>query len=169
MIYEKCRDILLQECELIQNAVIIQEKIRAAVTDREWTDFDVHLNAMNSIENKMVNLENERENLFLVFNSLVRERTFCDNLDEKGKFMELVSLLPKNQSEELTEIYRSLKMESIKLRISNDALMTYVTGVKTTLQEFFDLAFPERGGKMYTKDGTHFSNDMRSMVLNRSF
>jgi len=169
MIYEKCRDILLQECELIQNAVLIQEKIRAAVTDREWTDFDVHLNAMNSIENKMVCLENERENLFLVFKSLVHERSFCDNLDEKGQFNELVSLLPKNQRDELTEIYRSLKIESIKLHMSNDSLMTYITGVKATVQEFFDLAFPERGGKMYTKDGTHFSNDMRSMVLNRSF
>ncbi|MCL2186985.1 MAG: hypothetical protein FWB86_14225 [Treponema sp.] len=169
MIYEKCRDILLQECELIQNAVLIQEKIRAAVTSREWTDFDVHLNAMNSIENKMTVLENERENLFLVYQSLIHERGFCDNLDDKGRFMELVSLLPKKQSEELTEIYRSLKIESIKLHMSNDALMTYITGVKSTLQEFFDLAFPERGGKMYTKDGTHFSNDMRSMVLNRSF
>jgi len=169
MMYEKCRDILLQECELIQNAVLIQEKIRAAVTEREWTDFDTHLNSMNSIENKLTNLENERENLFLVYQSLIREKVFCDNLDEKGQFMELMALLPQKQGEELTEIYRSLKMESIKLRISNDALMTYITGVKSTLQEFFDLAFPERGGKMYTKDGTHFSNDMRSMVLNRSF
>ncbi|MCL2210505.1 MAG: hypothetical protein FWB95_01125 [Treponema sp.] len=169
MIYEKCRDILLQECELIQGAVAVQEKIRAAVSEREWTDFDTHLNAMNSIENKMVNLESERENLFLVFKSLIHEKSFCENLDDKGQFKELVSLLPKNQRDELNEIYRSLKMESLKLRISNDALMTYISGVKSTLQEFFELAFPERGGKMYTKDGTHFSNDMRCMVLNRSF
>jgi len=169
MIYEKCRDILLQECELIQNAFLIQEKIRKAVTEREWTDFDAHLNAMNAIENKMVSLEGEREQLFVVFKALVHERTFCENLDDKGQFLELVSLLPLKQREDLNEIYRSLKVESIKLHMANDALMTYIAGVKSTLQEFFDLAFPERGGKMYTKTGTHFSNDMRSMVLNRSF
>jgi len=53
MIYEKCRDILLQECELIQNAVVEQEKIRQAVTDREWTVFEDHLSAMNSLESKI--------------------------------------------------------------------------------------------------------------------
>ncbi|MCL2758939.1 MAG: hypothetical protein FWD22_01860 [Treponema sp.] len=169
MIYEKCRDILLQECELIQNAVIVQDKIRQAVTDREWAIFEDHLSAMNSIEIKMEDLENEREKLFTVFKTLVHEQSFSETLDDKGKFYALVSILPENQRNDLTSIYRSLKFEAIKLRMANDALFTYITEVKATLKEFFDLAFPERGGKMYTKEGTHFSNDMRSMVLNRSF
>jgi hypothetical protein len=169
MIYEKCRDILLQECELIQNAAVMQEKIRLAVTEREWTVFEDHLSAMNAIESKIETLEAEREQLFLVFETLIHQKSFSENLDAKGRFYALVSMLPENQRNDLTSIYRSLKIESIKLRMANDALMTYLSGVKTTLKDFFDLAFPERAGKMYTNRGTHSLNDMRSMVLNRRF
>ena len=169
MIYEKCRDILLQECELIQNAAVVQEKIRLAVTEREWAVFEDHLSAMNAIESKIETLETEREQLFLVFETLIHQKSFSENLDAKGRFYALVSMLPENQRNDLTSIYRSLKLESIKLRMANDALMTYLSGVKTTLKDFFDLAFPERAGKMYTNRGNHSSNDMRSMVLNRQF
>ena len=61
MIYEKCRDILLQEFELVQIAVAVQEKIRLAVTERQWTVFEDNLSAMNGIESKLENLEIERE------------------------------------------------------------------------------------------------------------
>jgi hypothetical protein len=169
MIYEKCRDILLQEFELIQNAVIEQEKIRQAVTNREWTVFEDHLGAMNSIESKIETLEREREQLFTVYKTLIHQRSFSENLDAKGQFYALVSLLPENQRNDLTAIYRSLKLEAIKLRMANESLFAYLSGIKSTLKDFFDLAFPERGGKMYTKEGMHFSNDMQSIFLNRSF
>jgi small-conductance mechanosensitive channel len=169
MIYEKCRDILLREFELIQNAVIIQENIRSAVTEREWMVFEDHLSAMNAIQSKMESLETEREKLFTVFEAIVHEKSFSENLDEKNRFNTLVNILPENQRNDLTSIYRSLKLEALKLRIANEALMTYLGEIKSTLNEFFTSAFPERFGKMYTKEGTHFSNNMNSMVLNRSF
>jgi len=169
MIYEKCRDILLQECELIQNAVNEQEKIRHAVSNREWSVFEDHLSVMNAIENKIASLETEREQLFVIFKTLIHQQSFSENLDSKGQFFALVSVLPEKQREELKAIYLSLKQEAIKLRVANEMLFAYLSGIKSTLKEFFDLAFPERGGKMYTKDGMHFSNDMHSMLLNRSF
>ena len=167
--YEKCRDILLQESELIQNAAFIHEKIRLAVTGKDWTVFDDQLSAMNEIELKMEGLEKEREKLFSVYEALVHQTNFSKTLDAKGRFFRLVSSLPQEQRTELTSIYRSLKIESIKLRMANDTLMTYLNGVKTALKDFFDLAFPERAGKTYTNLGTHFSHDMRSMVLNSQF
>ena len=169
MIYEKCRDILLQESVLIQEAVLVQEKIKKAVHDREWTEFDDHFSVLNSIQSKIEGLEIEREALFNINNVIVREKNFSENLDAKGLFYALVSLLPAEQRNDLTSIYRSLKIESLKLRLANDTLMTYLNEVKSTLKEFFTLAFPENLGNTYTKDGTHFSQDMRSVVLNTSF
>jgi hypothetical protein len=124
---------------------------------------------MNSIESKMENLENEREKLFSVFDILIHEKGFSENLDTKGRFYSLVSRLPDNQRSELIDIYRSLKHEASKLRIANDSLLTYLNEVKSTLNDFFALAFPEKCGKMYTKNGTQSSNELSSMVLNRSF
>jgi len=169
MIYEKCRNILLQEFELIQNAVIVQERIRTAITNKEWTIFEDHLNVMNSIESKMETLETEREHLFCVFEALTHQEGFSEILDAKGRFYKMAALLPENQRNDLTSIYRSLKLEALKLRIANDALYAYLSEIKSTLNEFFALAFPERCGKVYTKTGNHFSNELSSVVLNRSF
>ena len=169
MIYEKCRDILLRECELIQNAAVVQEKIRVAVMEKDWTIFQDNLTVMNEIELKMEELEQEREQLFSVFEAMIHQKSFSETLDAKGRFYKLVTLLPENQRNDLTSIYRNLKLESIKLRLANDTLLTYLNGIKSTLKDFFDLAFPDRAGKMYTKQGTHFSHDMRSMVLNSRF
>ena len=169
MIYEKCRDILLQESVLIQEAVYVQEKIRKAVHDREWTEFDDHYSVLNSIQSKIEALETEREHLFDLNEIIIREQSFSENLDAKGRFYALISLLPIDQRYDLTSIYRSLKVESLKLRMANETLMTYLNEVKSTLKEFFSLAFPESLGNTYTKDGTHFSHEMRSMVLNTSF
>ena len=169
MVYEKCRGILLKEFELIQTALVIQEKIRIAVSDRQWTVFEEILSAINGIEAKLNELEAEREKLFNVSNALLHQQNFSDNLDSRGCFFALTAMLPEDQRYDLTSIYRSLKLEAVKLKIENESLCVYLNGIKSTLREFFDLAFTERGGKMYTKEGTHFSHDLSSMVLNRSF
>jgi hypothetical protein len=171
MIYEKCREILLRECELVQHAASIQEKIRNAVMEREWADFEEYINTMNHIENSLAGMEDEREQLFSAFESLVRKNNPGSNVDgdAKSRFYSLASLLPEEQRNDLTSIFRSLKIEAIRLRIANETFKHYVAGLRTTLKEIFDIAFPERGGMMYTQRGTHLSNDMRSMVLNQSF
>ena len=169
MIYEKCRDILLRECELVQNASIIQEKIQQAVTNKDWVVFEDNLSAMHAIESKMEGLEFERDQLFNVYETILHQKSFAHNLDSKGRFYKLVSILPEDQRNDLSAIYRSLKIEALKLRMANDTLMTYLIGIKATLKDFFDLAFPERAGKLYTNYGTQVSHDMRSMVLNAQF
>jgi hypothetical protein len=47
--------------------------------------------------------------------------------------------------------------------------MSYLSGARATMAGFFELAFPDRGGRIYTPSGTPISHDMRSMVLNRRF
>jgi hypothetical protein len=169
MIYEKCRDILLRECELVQNAAVIQENIRLSVIEHKWADFEDQIKAMNSIENQLVTLENEREQLFTAFEALTHYNGFSGTDDPKRRFYAMASILPENQRNELTAIYRSLRLEAMKLRIANEVLMTYLAQVNSTVKEFFDLAFPERAGKVYTSQGIHLSHDMRSMVVNHSF
>jgi len=169
MIYEKCRNILLKEFELIQSAAAVQDKIRLAVTERQWTAFEENLSVMNGIERKLDELDNERERIFDIAKTLIHQRNFSDNLDSKGRFHALTAFLPEEQRNELTAIYRALKHEAAKLRIANESLSSYLNGIKNTLRDFIDLAFVERGGKMYTKNGTHFSHDMSRVVLNKSF
>jgi hypothetical protein len=72
------------------------------------------------------------------------------------------------QRGELRNIYRSLKLEALKLRLANEALLEYLNEIRTTTAGFFEIVFPEMGGKLYTRNGIPVSHDMRSIVLNQS-
>ncbi|MDR2941402.1 MAG: hypothetical protein LBV17_02285 [Treponema sp.] len=169
MIYEKCKDILMRERELVQSAAEEQEKMRLAVFNREWQGFEENVSALTVIERQLVEMEDEREQLFCAFEALLQHKNSLYERDGKGRFYAMVALLPENQRNELTSLYRNLKMETLSLRIANETLRTYLGGIKNTIKEFFDKAFPQRAGKIYTQQGTHLSHDMRSMVVNQSF
>jgi hypothetical protein len=168
MFYEKCREILLKECELVQMAAAAQEKIRAAVMNREWADFESHFQAMNAVEGELAGLEKKRESLFAEF-EVSEGLNPLNTKDAKGRFYAMASILPENQRNDLTEVYRSLKLETLKLRMANDVFAVYIGGINATIAEFFEVAFPDYGGKMYTPEGKRLLHDMRSMVLNQRF
>ncbi|GHV94722.1 hypothetical protein AGMMS50293_10420 [Spirochaetia bacterium] len=170
MMFEKCREILLRECELIQKAASLQKLIEEAVRNREWTDFEGHFIALNGVEQDIGLMEKEREGLFANFAAADALNANGPDLnDDKGRFYAMVSRLPAEERNELTGIYRSLKLEALKLRMANDTLMSYLSGARATLADFLEHAFPDRGGRIYTKNGAPLSHDMRSMVLNRIF
>ena len=164
MIYERCREILLKEIELVMQAASLQEKTRTAVLEGEWDSFEGQIIEIKTIESKLIELEDEREKLFQSFAG-----ANSGDLDPKSRFYSIVGKLPEDQRNDLTGIYRSLKMETLKLRIMNESYMTYLTGIKSTINDFFEAVFPQGFGKMYTPQGTHHSHDMRSLMLNQSF
>jgi hypothetical protein len=160
MVFENCKEILLKESELVQRIAGLQDLIREAVFNRDWTDFEAHFNNLGEMGEEFTALESEREKLFSGFQA------------EKGdsaKFYAFAAHLPVEQSREISEIYRKLKLETMKVRMSGEALMGYIAGARATIAGFFEIAFPDRGGKIYSSYGKTVSHDMRSMVLNRSF
>ena len=159
MVFEQCREILLKESELVQRIAGLQKLIREAVTHREWTDFESHFKALGELREEIAALESERE------------RFFSEMTGRTGdfSFYAFAARLPVERRAELTAIYRNLKLETLRVQMSGEALMTYITEVRVVLAGFFEVAFPDRGGKIYTPHGRSISHDMRSMVLNRSF
>jgi hypothetical protein len=96
-------------------------------------------------------VENERERLFT------------------GRFYVFVAQFPDEQRSELSAIYRRLKHESLRVRMAGQTLMGYISEARATITGFFQIVFPDRGGKIYTPHGVPVSHDMRSMVLNQAF
>ena len=159
MVFERCREILLNESELVQRVAGLQHDIREAVTSRNWTDFEGHFNALDRIKGELAALEGERAQLFAGIS--------MESAD--SSFYTFTAALPAEQRAELTAIYRSLKIETLRVRIAGDALMSYIAEVRAALAGFFEIAFPGRGGKTYTPHGMRISHDMRSMILNQTF
>ena len=159
MMFEECREILLKESELVQQITGLQNGIHHAVTNRNWADLEDNFAALGRLKAEINALESEREQFF----SEITGKT------GDFSFYAFAAQLPERQRTELTEIYRSLKFETLRVRMSGEALMTYITEVRVVLAGFFEVAFPDRSGKIYTPHGRSISHDMRSMVLNRSF
>ena len=182
MDFEKCKKILLLEHETVAQAAALQKLIEKAVINREWTDFDTHQKTLNGYSTALEIMEKEREALFSGYDvsaapdsaemSAAEAYQKAHLADEwaggdKGRFYTLCLHFTPRQRSELGQIYRSLKLEALKLRLANEAMLEYLKQIRTTLTDFFELAFPDRGGKMYTPRGIPVSHDMRSMVLNK--
>ena len=175
MDFEKCKEILLREHEAVAQAAALQKLIEKTVIKREWAQFEAHLAALNKYSAALEEMEKEREALFsgCSSNSGV-SKPDCPPLPvelsggDKGRFYTLCLRFTPQQRNELGEIYRSLKFEALKLRLANEALLEYLNETRATMAGFFEMAFPDRGGKMYTPRGIPVSHDMRSMVLNKS-
>ena len=164
MEFEKCRDILQQEICLIRQIACLQEQIREAVTNKDWAGFESRFSELGEIGGEFAALESERETLFS-FGKISE-----DEADEaKGKFYFFASRFPEEQRNELTSVYRTLKLETLGVQSAGEDLMNFIESTRAALSGILEIAFPDRGGKIYTSYGKPVTHDMRSMVLNRAF
>jgi hypothetical protein len=160
MVFGKCKAILLKESELVRRIANLQNLVYEAVLNRDWNGFEAHFSRLGEIGKEFTVLEHERERLFA---GILTES------NASAKFYSLTVGLPIKERNELAEIYRNLKLETLRVRVAGETIMNFIAGARATVAGFFEIAFPDRKGKIYTPYGTPVSHDMRSMVLNRSF
>ena len=153
--YENCVTILTGEIELLKEIACIHEKVRQAVMDREWADFDERTLELNRLGDEFVRLENER---LMLFSEEVEETSFYASIMD----------LPSEQRQELSALYRDLKMETLKMRALNETFLDYLNEAKSLAVSYLEAIYPSRGGKLYTSKGSKVSQDLRSMVINNS-
>jgi len=160
MVFEMCRDILLKESELVQKIAGLQNLVWEAVIKRDWADFEGYFSELGKIGEEFSALEAERERFFAEFQG---------ESGESSGFYALAARFPDNERAEITEIYRNLKLETMRVQMMGETLMGYIADARATITGFFEIAFPGRGGRIYTPYGVPVSHDMRSMVLNQCF
>ena len=151
--------ILLKEIELLEKIPPLQKIIRNAVITREWADYEFYMQSVGEIGSQFEVMETEREALFKALQ--VGE--------EPESFYAWAAKLPKKEQEELSALYRKLKMITLQIRIANDTLMEYLREVKTAVSGLLERAYPDRRGKMYSREGIEREADMRSVMVNKNF
>jgi hypothetical protein len=161
--YERCVLVLGREIEVLQKTGALQNIIRKAVLDREWTDFEAHNQTLRELGFEFEALEAERLGLLAEINAAGGQG------EEKRRFYALISCFSPEPRNELAGMYRALKLEAMRVRMANEALVTYLAGLKSAMTGILAAAFPDRAGRLYTHQGTQSAPDMRSVVLNRRF
>ena len=150
--------VLLKEIELLEKIPPLQKMIRDAVIKREWTDYELLMQSMSEIGAQFEMLETERESIFKALS--VGE--------DSESFYAWAARLPEKEKEEMSSLYRKLKMITLQIRISNDTLMEYLREAKSVVSGLLERAYPDRRGKMYSRNGIEREVDMRSVMVNKS-
>jgi hypothetical protein len=159
--YDQCLSVLNKEIDLLKRISCVQNTVRKAVMEREWADFDWKIAQINQFGVEFGELDAERAGLFA---ALAAGK--AANLGPLPPFYALAAKLPENQRRELTGLYRTLKIETIKMRAMNETFLDYLNEAKTTAAAYMDAVFPARGGKVYTRKGGEAARELTSIVLN---
>jgi hypothetical protein len=138
--------------------------MRDAIINREWASYEILTESINEAGENFNTLESER---IALFDKL--SQSFGFNGDEKERFYALAARFPEEKRKEFTGIYRELKMETLKIKLANDTLMEYLSGAKAAVTGLLESVYPDRKGRLYTRNGVKQEADMRSVVLNRTF
>jgi hypothetical protein len=165
--YGRCTAVLEQERELVAKIAGIQAMVRRSVINRQWLDFESHMETLGQIGTQFEDLDRERVRIFASFSD--GGNTPGKTGEEAAGFYALVSRFPPDERKAITGVYRNLKTETMKVRIESDALMNYLSEASLLVSGFLEAAFPDRKGKIYSRNGVQIQADMRSMVLNRHF
>ena len=156
---ERTFHVLNLQNEIMEKISLIQESVKNAVMNRQWTDFEALFETMNQYGDQFLVLETERSALF------AKSGVFSDiNQD----FYSKAARLPEEERSKMTELYRNLKLRTMKVKIENESLVHYLDEAKTTVNSFLDAAYPDRKNRFYSRSGSKVDTDMRSMVINHS-
>jgi hypothetical protein len=158
--------VLERELTLVEQIEEAQILVRDAVRRRAWVDFEALLDSMNRMGAEFEELDRDREAIFGRFVAALGGDAAPEG---EARFYALVSRLDGEERAALTGRYRELKSRVWKIRFKNDSLAHYLGQIHTLVTGFIDAAFPDRKGKLYTRQGTPRAADMRSMVLDRQF
>jgi hypothetical protein len=170
--YQVCSRVLNRETELLKGIEAAQKQVREAVVKREWADFEKLQAQIGRIGAELEGLEGERKALFYGQAPLgggnSPETPETSGINEEIGFYRFIAGLPPAEQRDLAEQYRELRTAGLKVRINNDNLLAYIAGIKASMSAFIESAFPDRRGRVYSRNGAVVPQDMRSMVLNRS-
>ncbi|MDR2493650.1 MAG: hypothetical protein LBD24_00320 [Spirochaetaceae bacterium] len=164
---ERAACVLRLQAEIMGEIAAMQEAVRDAVVNRRWTDFESLLNGMGRYGERFQELEAERAALFDRF--FEPEPPLENRGEARGAgFYGAASRLPEEKRRELSDLYRNLKLITLKVRMANESLAHYIDEARTTVDSFLDAACPARKNRFYSRRGAKVPIDMRSVVVNHS-
>jgi hypothetical protein len=159
-LYERCALVFEGETALLRKISVIQDKIWQDVMNRAWDNIEAGIETVNGFASEFKALEAERQ-------AVAAE--FPGSGDEKSRFYAFAARFSPAMRNKLTGLYRNLKEECLKIRISGDTLTGYLNEIRSLVAGYLETAFPERRGRIYSSQGTQVPPPPRSLVLNHHF
>ena len=163
--FDQCVLLFNRQISLLKRMCHIQDSVRKAVVAREWADFNWKTAELNLLGEEFNNLEAER---ILLIDALKEKFGNYIKIDDfTPSFYTIITILPQEQSRELSSLFRELKMETLRLKSQNEIFSSYLNEIKTVASACMEAMFPVQGGKLYTREGQEAGSGQRSVVLSQ--
>ncbi|MCL2479332.1 MAG: hypothetical protein FWF22_07510 [Treponema sp.] len=163
--YDACISIFKREISLLEKLSLVQDSVHQAVMAREWTDFDWKIAEINQLGEEFALLDKERVQIFDALKEKCTPQMRIQD-DKEPSFYSMAMNLPTDECRELSELFRLLKMDTLKFKIQNETFTSYLNEVKNITAAWLEAVFPSQGGRLYTMKGHQVSGEPQSMILN---
>jgi hypothetical protein len=150
-----------EEIALLDLYLTREEELKRALYDRDWRSLDSSIRLMNEASNRIGILEKSRDRAFQEFRAEIGEETGCS-------FYRAVLGLPEMERVRLNQLYRTLKLAAVRVRIRSKALDDYLREEQGTIRGILGELYPERRGKTYTRTGESQENGPEALVVNHT-
>lgn len=135
------RNILEKENSLLDEVLVLQQDLRNAVNEKDWTKL---MSVISSINLKMDSFNHLDED---------REKYAASQKDDS----EILNLLSE------------VRGKLVRTRTENKALGDYINITRNFVQGIIDTALPQSRAKVYSRSGSIVRNQPQSVVVNQLY
>ncbi len=151
---KKC---LEKQAQIVDSIYELQKSVYNNVLERDWLESEKSLRKVNELSIEFMELDKD---LYRIIKA--QSPTNAD-------FFECTRNLPKEENENLNNLYKELKKKLLQSKIENDSLSNYVKHAQSLVQGMVDIIAEDRKGTCYTPKGKKASADLSNIVLDKSF
>jgi len=160
VLIDELKNLMQIEIDLLNGFAGLEVKLQDAFLRRDWSELDILVSEMGSFSGRIEAMEERRHNTFLELKVLLR-------LAEKMTFSRVITEMSGEDREELSDLYRKLKIAVIRVRGATGRLGYYFRSVSDSANRVLSELLPYRKGRIYSRVGLPRAVEEASLVFNR--
>jgi len=160
VLIDELKNLMQIETELLNGFAGLEVKLQEAFLRRDWSELDALVSKLGSFSGRIEAMEQRRHNTFL-------ELKVSLKLAEKMTFSRVITEMSGADREELSDLYRKLKIAVIRVRGATGRLGYYFRSVSDSANRVLSELLPYRKGRIYSRGGLPRAVEEASLVFNR--
>ena len=152
--------IIEEESQLLEKFHTEEKKLKGYLGEKDWEKLQVILENIDRLSVGLALVEKERNRCF---------SSFCRQLKagEGLSFYSMIARLPDDLKANLTEKYRNLKLQVLKVQGVTRNIESITSTLSDTIRNTIEELYPYRKGKIYCSKGKARESQMNPLVLNQ--
>lgn len=160
MLIDELKNLMQIEIDLLNGFAGLEVKLQETFLRRDWPELDTLVSKLGYFSGRIEAMEQRRHSVFL-------ELKVSLKLAEKMTFNRVIMEMSGENREELSDLYRKLKIAVIRVRGVTGRLGYYYRSVSDSVDRVLSELLPYRKGRIYSRVGLPRAVEEASLIFNR--